>query len=536
MRKGLATTADRMSIELPIRASSVRPVRMAPTHQQALLIALLAGGLSATIAMIGIGQRPFWLDEAYTHWFSGLGWARLWLETPNYEPHPPFYYSILKIWRGFAGDGPAALRVLSALASASAIIPLTLAGMALIRLRLVRRPILFLSALALIAAISPRLLLLAQDARPYALLFCAYAAAICGWLRLTLAFRSDPRAAGDKGDWFLLGAATLAVLWLHALGILYAGALCLTLLLSWGDYRLRPVRRPIATFAIVGLLYLPCLAMMVGRVGDWGSGWLLWNPARLPASMLDLFAVPYFQEPITPLVSRVLPIVLIYMGLRGLFRDKDADNRKLGFSLAALIFLPPLAAAIVSQLGLPVFLPRTLIAIVAPAFLVMVLGLDRMAARPAFLATGALALLFLVSLVQAFDRPPPERWDRIAAHLETMAAPGDAIWLYPNDVALPLSHVLPEQGRPMPAPYPAPHVPGPRPGGSPAVPGLIGEGAASWSAQQDVPASATIFLVRSAPEIFDPEDEVLETIAKDRQRGPAIRWGNFEVIGLHPTR
>ena len=43
--------------------------------------------------------RPLWLDEAYSAWFSAQSWHVLWTDVPTYETHPPFYYSLLKLWR-----------------------------------------------------------------------------------------------------------------------------------------------------------------------------------------------------------------------------------------------------------------------------------------------------------------------------------------------------------------------------------------------------------------------------------------------------
>src|SRR6476661_7644029 len=74
--------------------------------------------LALLIRAVHLSARPLWLDEAYSAWFSARAWHYLWTVVPTYEPHPPFYYSILKGWRAIAGGDAVALRGLSVLFSA----------------------------------------------------------------------------------------------------------------------------------------------------------------------------------------------------------------------------------------------------------------------------------------------------------------------------------------------------------------------------------------------------------------------------------
>ena len=57
------------------------------------------------VRWIGITHRELWLDEAYSAWFSDRSWIDLWTRVPTYEPHPPLYYSLLKLWKGLWGSG-----------------------------------------------------------------------------------------------------------------------------------------------------------------------------------------------------------------------------------------------------------------------------------------------------------------------------------------------------------------------------------------------------------------------------------------------
>jgi predicted membrane-bound mannosyltransferase len=88
------------------RLDAFRWARRVTPVQAGIVFALLALGVRA----IGIGSRPLWLDEAYSAWFSERGWHYLWSVVPTYEVHPPFYYSLLKLWRGLFGGGAVAVQ------------------------------------------------------------------------------------------------------------------------------------------------------------------------------------------------------------------------------------------------------------------------------------------------------------------------------------------------------------------------------------------------------------------------------------------
>jgi uncharacterized membrane protein len=134
--------------------------------QAALAFAVLALLLRA----VHLSARPLWLDEAYSAWFSARGWRYLWTVVPTYEPHPPFYYSILKLWRGIAGGDAVALRGLSLLFSAITVPVMVAASLELEKLRPTGRPALNAAICGFLAAASPMFVLLDQEARPYALM------------------------------------------------------------------------------------------------------------------------------------------------------------------------------------------------------------------------------------------------------------------------------------------------------------------------------------------------------------------------------
>jgi mannosyltransferase len=497
----------------------------------ALLVAAAAG-----LRFWGIGSRALWLDESYSAWFAALDWRELWLETPQHEVHPPFFYSVLKLWTGIAGDGPAALRMPSALAGTAAIPVMALVGRELAGLAGFR-PLWLPAAIAgALAAFSSALLLPAQDARAYSFLFLAFAIALLSWLRLGRDFRARPGAPGRGTNWLLLGAATALTLWLHAIGLLYAGALLVALLLLATDNS-SPARwrRLGATVTVTVLVYLPCLAMLAGRVPDWRSGWAGWNPGVFPRMFFQIYGVARIEESYTPVAAASLILLLSGVGLWALIRS-GLTRFAAGFLL--LMFLPPLAAALISALGTPVFLPRTLIGLVAPAYVIAAFGLARLDRRAFAAAAAALAIVFVTNLGEALVRGAYEPWNEVAETIRARMRPGDEIWTYPNHFQLPLRAALGPGANivAVPAPYPALDAEGIRKTGSPGVVTLTPEAAARWRAAHRLPDEATIWLVRRGHRIHDPTGAIERIFARGRRAETVREWRDLDVVALRPLR
>ena len=74
--------------------------------------AVLAVAAGMAFRLWGSFAVPLWLDEAYSSYAAAKGFAFLWQVVPRYETHPPFYYSLVRLWSLAFGDGLPALRSL----------------------------------------------------------------------------------------------------------------------------------------------------------------------------------------------------------------------------------------------------------------------------------------------------------------------------------------------------------------------------------------------------------------------------------------
>ena len=75
------------------------------------LVAILTAGLLVTF--FRIGDPSLWLDEAYTWWFSRMGFTEMLYAARVDGVNPPLYYILSWTIAGMFGTGEAALRGLS---------------------------------------------------------------------------------------------------------------------------------------------------------------------------------------------------------------------------------------------------------------------------------------------------------------------------------------------------------------------------------------------------------------------------------------
>jgi mannosyltransferase len=490
-------------------------------------LALALSAVAIAVRLIDLNGRPLWLDEAYSAWFSAQSWHVLWTEVPKYETHPPFYYSLLKLWRTAFGGTAVGLRSFSVLLSVAAVPLVVAAGVELERQRPTGRPLLRSGIAAFLAACSPMLVLLGQEARPYPLLVFAYALATLGLLRLLREFAGGP---GRWSSWLMLAAGAELGLWAHGLGLLYAFCLAAALAPAW----LKPpfsrdrLARGVAAALLTGIAYLPCLLMIANRAGDWGGhGWLSWSPV-MALQLLSLFAVPV--EVLT-IGSAVAALVMILLAKRAIQDALATSGWTADRALLLLWWGPPVIAIVVSQLGMPVFLVRTLAGTLIPAYLALAGVLARAPApRERLALAAALVITLLPSTIQVALRPATESWDEVAAYLHRHVRAGDQVWVYPNDSALPLREAGASGAlRGIPGNYPAIGIKGPIRAGSPAVVSLTSAQAQDVVGDPALRTVPTLWLVTRQSAVFDPHNDVPRALAQVRRPGREQDWGYIAV-------
>lgn len=340
----------------------------------------LATAVAALLRLPFLGSQGLWFDETYTATVvSAGGPVALWERIGSSESTPPLFYALTWAWTGIAGDGEAALRTVSALATIAAV-PVAYASL---RRFVGERAAL---ATAAIVAVSPLLVHYALDARAYGLLV------LTGLLSVWACSAVLEQPASTR-RWALWALAAAAAIWTHW----FAGFLVLgeTVALLW----LLPGRRrtaPLAAGAVL-LALLPVVPLLLDQVGDARAAFITDRPLgdRLEQFVRELALGP--NIPRTWLEAAGLALALgglavgAVMTVRralGASRPGDASDRPTAASGSAE---PGLAAA-----------PRGADDAVPPSDL----SLDSAVAARALLAILAVAVLapLALSASGAYDR------------------------------------------------------------------------------------------------------------------------------------
>jgi uncharacterized membrane protein len=172
-----------------------------------LLIALLALGLRLHL----LGEQSLWRDEIASVALARLPLSQIWGVWMVHETNPPFYYTLLHVWIRLFGEGEFAVRSLSALIGAAAVVCAGVLG------RKLKSEQVGVIA-ALLMAVSALQVFYSQEARGYTLAATAALLSLIAVAELMarLTGASKPRDGLAKyGVWLLYISATTAALYVH---------------------------------------------------------------------------------------------------------------------------------------------------------------------------------------------------------------------------------------------------------------------------------------------------------------------------------
>jgi hypothetical protein len=317
------------------------------------LVAIAA--LATVVFSFGLGSSSFFLDEAYT-WFTVRGdLGELGSRLVEQEVTPPLYYLLLDGWVFFTGaDSEGALR----LPSVAAGVALVLAVYWLASLVGGRRAGLVSAGLA---AVSPAVLLYAQQTRAYAPVMLASTVAAAAAIEAV---------RGRSNRWLAAaGAATAAAVLTHYTAVLAVAPVVVWVLLRRDAFGLR------TRLLFAAALVAPLLALAPLIVEQMTRGHQAWTDpvGRLTVdNILRLVGTPFDGrfEGISALGRQVgAAVVIVALALL------TAGERLLGLRerrvVAAAALVPLLAVIFVSGVVHPVAVGRYT-AVAAPFMLVAI--------------------------------------------------------------------------------------------------------------------------------------------------------------------
>ncbi len=388
-----------------------------------------------------IGRKTLWLDEAFSVWLARhpLGEMLAWIA--RLDQHPPLYYMLLHFWIRLVGDGPAAVRLLSALLSTLAIPAVYCLGRRLLG------PTGGVLA-ALILALSPFHVRFAQETRMYALLTLNASLALLALTHL----RRGPRpgaAPGTARAWIGYVVFTAATMLTHHTALLFLLAVNLFALGSVLWRRLRIPHAPsltswlLAQLAVL-MLWSPWLTAFIGQAA--GVEREFWIPAPTFAAVIAALKT-FLSDMLPPLAGRSDLIWAGYVVLGGL---GIAALRKRGPVLALLVvlFLTPIGGELLVSLRRPVFYDRTLIWATIPLYLVLAAGIAHLRRRPFVVAAlGLVVTANAASLHEYYANFQKEEWDRAAGYVAARADDDDLLLFNATWVQIPFDYYFRAYGR-----------------------------------------------------------------------------------------
>ena len=480
----------------------------------------------------GIADEPMWLDEGYSAYAAAKGWHFLWHIVPRYETHPPFYYSLLRAWTLIAGDGLMSHRLLGVFAGVAALPVAALAADRIARIAGLARNWAITATVGLVA-LSPMLVEMSREVRPYPLMILAYACAMAALA--AIAARSANGLPIASRAYALYLCAFALILWLHNLGPLYGVALGLSFLtvtirrgMTRGDWAWI-IRGHLA----IVLLWLPALLILLDQAPMWVKAtWLKFSPVDLWRRVTVIHAGPGDDMRATAMLLAVLGIVALW---------RRPWGKRLAAMLLILTAIPVLLAILISATVAPVFIPRTMTALAIPAAVLMAVGLSFGKGWQRLVPITA--LLWLLGQQFAFDlaaREHPRRdWYRALAWLQPRFQPGDQVFAYPNEGALPFDRAVKDKGLHMPSRSIPTEIPSldPPPGswyvsGSRGVPSLDQAHLRAIADEPRTRAVPTIWLLRLGPWAYDKGDIFLSELSRGRHEVGRYRDRAIDIVGL----
>lgn len=478
----------------------------------------------AALRFFLIDKESLWMDEAYSVWFSQRPLGELWSQVPAYETHPPFYYTILKGWTFLFGQGEGALRALSAMAGVCAIPLIYALGATVAEGSNARQAGL---ASAGLYTLAPVQLLYAQEARPYGLLMLSASMAMAGafWLLANprraaipwLGFRGDGQP--DRGavlGWMGLILGVAASMWLHNLSTLLALALALTLapaLAHRTGYSGTFIRNAGMAAVAILLIWAPFIPWFLAQSSNVNTSFWM---SRIDAGIIAQGMEHIFLDNISSWPARALVVVTFLLGLYTLARNEGPAPL---LALAGIATVPLALVIAASYMVKPMFLPRTLLWVSIPFYVV---------SGAAFAADfgraykGALALLLLGALLagdlEYYETHRKEPWRQLTAHIAKEAGNDDKVILLPNGLELPFNYYMSRfrpglLATPLPRAFPAVGMERPYPSGNAAQPALT---------EEDRPLLdgvschfSDVWVILRLPHLFDPDKVALDKLIRE---------------------
>lgn len=308
------------------------------------IIAPVVFGLIFMILCMVQLRQSIWFDESYSAYLTRFEYPKVW-ELTAQDVHPPLYYFALKTWAHFFGHTDFAMRMLSVICGAVAIL------FAYLWLRYKYGAAAAITATALLS-ISPVFVRYGQEMRMYTMVLAIVFAAT---YVLQLAIDN-----GKKRWWLIYAILLAAGMWTHYFCALAWIAHLVYLAVI---YRKKIFQKRII-FTYVGsvMLYIPWVPSLLSQTGSVESGF--WISEMTAKKLVDYWTETLTYQTSGGLKNWLLILAIVATVYIVVFAIKYRAKMKM---LLSLMLIPVATLILISMPPLsPMFIPRyILFAIVA---------------------------------------------------------------------------------------------------------------------------------------------------------------------------
>lgn len=407
-----------------------------------LLCIALPCVLAALLAAYELSSRSLWLDEAASVAIASQHGGALWHAIAHDGGNMLAYYLLLHALIGLFGTGPAAIRVVSVIATAA-----TVGLVSLLGLRLFDRSVAF--SAAMLTAVSLPLIFWGQNARGYALMVTFAAGSFLAFVSIVCA---EEHAPVPRPALVLYVISTLLAIYMGLIAAVIVPAQLLVMVIA---ARSR-VREVIAAVVIVAVGCIPLAVLALER----GSGQLFWVPpptlevlGQAARTLTSAGMPPNFHRSATGTLTLILTGVLLLIALVAIVvsaRRRMPGRGRVGeVLLASWLLVPVILTVAASKAGEPVELARSTI-LVAPAVALLLAWLlhhPRLPSELGWVAVAVLVVLRALQLVPSYGISP-EPWRTVTAYVLANSRPGTCVAFYPQDGRMVFDYYLDRGGAP----------------------------------------------------------------------------------------
>jgi mannosyltransferase len=426
-----------LGVSSPI--STIQGKRAASWLSRATTLPLVIFVAALGMRLIGLGSRPFWLDEVFTLQRVRLAPGAL-VHDSLIAHHMPTYFLLLSVLAPL--DNPQFwLRMPSAILGALAVMLVYLIGQ-----RIAGRTAGLVAALVL--GLSPAALAYSQEARSYSLVMSLILLALLGLTQLAMDIPAASVPLRDRTAarraWILFMAASICAVDVLADAFLWVitANLIMAVMVTQSSRRKALLGNLLIADLCILLFSVPFYIIMALTITQTFTNSVGWIPplsgARLWYNFGSIYLMRIADTVTFKLIDVATPSVISWTIDAGLIlavgfgawwlRRKPAVLALLGFSFLVL----PVVLTTIS-LWQPVLLPRYILWSAAPFAVLAGIGaslcLNKLPRWGQMAAIACIAVLLLINLAPYYSAETKPRWDIAAKMLAEDVAPGDVVFL-----------------------------------------------------------------------------------------------------------